>query len=77
MRKFKSVFYPHWLGPSPGKELASSIKQSSPYTFAKKTKEGHAELQDFEEVEILSGDKKGANNELQIRKNSQSETVNS
>ena len=76
MRKFKSIFYPHWIGTSPAKDLPSNIKFNSSYLSAKKTKDNQNELQDYEEVEVPSAHKKSIN-ELHIKKNSQSETVNS
>ena len=65
MRKFKSIFYPHWLGMPPIKDVPSNIKSSSPFASAKKNKDNLIELKDFDEVEISSARKKGpAANEL-------------
>ena len=72
MKKFKTIFFPHWIG------LAPAVAIPSPHASAKKIKETAYELQDFDEIEIpLSRNNGDSACELKLQKTSQSECINS
>ncbi len=63
MKKFKTIFFPHWVG------LAPAVTTPSPQTSAKKMKESAYELQDFDEIEIpLSRNNAESSCELKLNK---------
>ena len=65
MKKFKTIFFPHWIG------LAPPISIPSPQASAKKMKEAAYELQDFDEIEIpLWRNNNDSASELKLQKTS-------